>query len=117
MENASFPFLSVITFIPLLGALILLFLNRNSVELLRWVALVFMVADFVISLFVYYYFDPSSAAMQFVENHVWVRDWGIAYKMGIDGISLFLVLLTTLLGPVVILASWKDIQLRVKEIS
>ena len=60
-------------------------------------------------------FDPSSAAMQFVEDHIWVHDWGISYKMGIDGISLFLVLLTTLLGPIVVLASWKDIKVRVKE--
>ena len=74
-----------------------------------------MLVDFVVSLFVYSLFDPSSAAMQLVEDHVWVRDWGISYKMGIDGISLFLVLLTTLLGPIVILASWKDIKVRVKE--
>jgi len=53
--------------------------------------------------------------MQFVEQYTWVRDWGISYKMGIDGISLFLVLLTTFLGPIVILASWEDIQVKVKE--
>ena len=109
MDNVSFPILSSITFIPLAGALLLLFLNRQSKELLRRVALVAMLVDLVVSLFAYSLFDASTAAMQLVENHIWVRDWGIWYKMGIDGISLFLVLLTTLLGPIVILASWKDI--------
>jgi NADH-quinone oxidoreductase subunit M len=115
MENVSFPFLSAITFVPLVGALLLLVMNRKSHELLRWVALIFMTIDLAVSLVAYHYFDPSSASMQLMENHVWVKDWGISYKMGIDGISLFLVLLTTLLGPIVILASWKDIQTRVKE--
>ncbi len=115
MEHVSFPFLTLITFVPLVGVLVLLFLNRKSHELLRSVALVFMLVDFVMSLFAYSLFDPSMAGMQLVEQHVWVSDWGISYKIGIDGISLFLVLLTTLLGPIVVLASWKDIKVRVKE--
>ncbi len=115
MGNVSFPVLSHITFAPLVGAAILMFLNRERHELLRWVAIVFMLLDFVISLVMFAMFDPTSSAMQLVENHVWVREWGISYKIGIDGISLFLVLLTTLLGPIVILASWKDITVRVKE--
>ncbi len=115
MANVSFPILSYITFVPLVGVVILLFLNRERLELLRWVAIVAMLVDFVLSLVMFAMFDPTSGAMQLVENHIWVRDWGISYKMGIDGISLFLVLLTTLLGPIVILASWKDITNRVKE--
>jgi NADH-quinone oxidoreductase subunit M len=115
MENVCFPYLSFVTFVPLLGVLILFFVNRNSHELLRWVALTFMLIDFVGSLFVYFLFNSSSPVMQFVENYSWVPSWGISYKMGIDGISLFLILLTTFLGPIVILASWKDIQSRVKE--
>jgi len=115
MENVSFPLLSAITFIPLAGVVLLLFMNRQSHEALRWVTLITMVVDFVVSLVAYFQFDSASAAMQLVENHPWVRDWGISYKMGIDGISLFLVLLTTLLGPITILASWKDIKHRVKE--
>ena len=115
MENVSFPYLSFITFIPLVGVALLLFMNRHSHELLRRVALVFMLVDFLASLIVYFLFDPSTAAMQLLENHPWVREWGISYKMGIDGISLFLVLLTTLLGPILVLASWKDIKVRVKE--
>jgi NADH-quinone oxidoreductase subunit M len=115
METTSFPYLSVLTFVPLVAALILLFPNRKNHEALRWIALTAMIVDFVVSLFLYGVFDSSSAGMQFVENRVWVRDWGISYKVGIDGISLFLVLLTTLLGPIVIMASWRDITQRVKE--
>lgn len=115
MDNVPFPVLTFITFVPLGGVLLLLFLNRQSQDLLRWVALIFMLADFVVSLYAYFLFDPSTSAMQLVEDHVWVSDWGISYKMGIDGISLFLVLLTTLLGPIVVLASWNDIKVRVKE--
>ena len=115
MANVSFPILSYITFVPLIGVVILLFLNRERLELLRWVAIVAMLADFVLSLVMFAWFDPTSGAMQLVERHIWVRGWGISYKIGIDGISLFLVLLTTLLGPIVILASWKDITNRVKE--
>jgi NADH-quinone oxidoreductase subunit M len=111
----SFPFLSFLTFIPFVGALILMFLNRENKTLMRWVALIFMIADFIISLVIYFKFDPTSATMQFIEKRVWVRDWGISYFMGVDGISIFLVLLTTLLGPLVIMASWVDIKERVKE--
>lgn len=115
MENVSFPYLSFVTFVPLIGVAILLFMNRENLESMRWVALIVMLLDFVISLFAYGAFDSTSATMQFMESHEWIRSWGVSYKMGIDGISLFLVLLSTLLGPIVILASWKDIQARVKE--
>jgi NADH-quinone oxidoreductase subunit M len=115
MANVSFPILSYITFAPLIGVAILLFLNRERQELLRWVAIITMLVDFALSLVMFAWFDPTSSVMQLMENRVWVRDWGISYKIGIDGISLFLVLLTTLLGPIVILASWKDITNRVKE--
>ncbi|MEW6350256.1 MAG: NADH-quinone oxidoreductase subunit M [Thermodesulfobacteriota bacterium] len=115
MESLPFPILTFITFVPVVAVLILLFVNRKSHDLLRSIALIAMLADFVGSLFVYAWFDSSSAAMQLVESHPWIPTWGISYKMGIDGISLFLVLLTTLLGPIVILASWEDIRVKVKE--
>lgn len=113
--ECSFPYLSFVTFVPCVGALILLVLNRKSHTLLRWVALITMLVDFLGTLAVYFCFDPALASMQLVEDWAWVPKWGISYKMGIDGISLFLVLLTGLLGPIVIIASWKDIKTRVKE--
>jgi NADH-quinone oxidoreductase subunit M len=115
MENVAFPYLTYLTFVPLVGGVLLLFLNREDTTAMRWIALATTLADFAISLVVYFKFDPAMAAMQFVEYHPWVKTWGISYKMGIDGISLFLILLTTLLGPIVILASWKDVTYRVKE--
>jgi NADH-quinone oxidoreductase subunit M len=115
MNIAHFPWLSFITFVPTACAVLLLFFNRRSHELMRSVALVFMLICLAGSLVMYSLFDSSSAAMQLQESHPWIASWGVSYKMGIDGISLFLVLLTTLLGPIVILASWKDITVRVKE--
>lgn len=115
MESLSFPILTFITFVPVVGVLILLVLNRKSHDLLRSVALIVMLADLIGSLVVYARFDPTNGAMQLIESRPWIPTWGVAYKMGVDGISLFLVLLTTLLGPIVILASWKDIKVKVKE--
>ncbi len=114
MENVSY-LLSLITFLPLIGIIVLLFINPQSHNTLRWITMLFMLADFVVSLCVYFQFDPTTAAMQFVENKPWIKDWGISYKLGIDGISLFLLLLTTFLGPIVVLACWDDIKVRVKE--
>ncbi len=114
MENVS-HLLSLITFIPLLGAGIILFINRECPETLRWVTIVCMLIDFVLSLFVYFGFDSSIATMQFVERYPWIPQWGISYKVGIDGISLLLLMLTTFLGPILVLACWKDITVRVKE--
>jgi len=115
MDIVSSPWLTFITFVPLVGAVLLLFLNRKSHRLLRSVAFCFMLADLACSLVVFYLFDPSNGGMQLTEYRSWIPSWGVSYKLGIDGISLFLVLLTTLLGPIMILASWKDIQVRVKE--
>ncbi len=115
MNVATFPWLSFLTFVPLVGAILLMFFDRRAETGMRWFALVFMLIDFVGSLVVYFLFDPATGTMQLGEQHVWVATWGISYKIGIDGISLFLVLLTTLLGPIVILASWTDIKLKVRE--
>jgi NADH-quinone oxidoreductase subunit M len=117
MQTHLFPWLSFITLIPLVGALLLTFVNRERKTLLRGITLFFMLVDFVGSLVIYGLFNPSQGTMQLVESVPWVSSptWGVSYKLGIDGISLFLVLLTALLGPLTILASWTDIQRRVKE--
>ncbi len=114
MENVSY-LLSLITFLPLIGIIVLLFINPKAHQTLRWVTMLFMLADFVVSLFVYFQFDPTTASMQFMENRPWIKDWGVSYKLGVDGISLFLLMLTTFLGPIVVLACWEDIKVRVKE--
>jgi NADH-quinone oxidoreductase subunit M len=108
------PILSIITFLPLAGALLLIFINKDKENLLRTIALILTLVIFVISLSLYINFDDQNPDPQFVEKSSWIG-YGINYHIGIDGISLFLVLLTTLLMPIAILSSWKYIGKRVKE--
>jgi NADH-quinone oxidoreductase subunit M len=110
----NLPILSIITFLPLLGALILIFLPRENKSLLRNLSLFFSLLTFLFSLRLYFSFDSASPDMQFVEKAAWLG-YGIDYHIGIDGISLFLVILTTFLMPIAILSSWNSIQSRVKE--
>ncbi len=108
MENlAPFPLLSVIIWLPLLGAFLLFFFQDET--RLKQAALVTALADFVISLLLLVWW-VNDGSMQFQENLSWIPQLGIHYHLGIDGISLFLVLLTTLLGPIVILFSWENIK-------
>ena len=112
----TWPILSVTTFLPLLGAVFIACVRGNdrlAKGTARWVALWTTLVTFAVSLVMVYRFDPASPDFQFVEKHNWL---GIAtYHMGVDGISLPFVILTTALMPICILASWTSIQKRVKE--
>jgi NADH-quinone oxidoreductase subunit M len=113
----NWPILSVVTFLPLLGALLVALLVHGNERLARgtarWIALWATLVTFAISLVMVWRFDASSAEFQFAEKYNWL---GIAsYHMGVDGISLPFVILTTALMPICILASWTAIQTRVKE--
>ena len=112
----SWPILSVVTFLPLVGALFIAFLNEDAagVRNARWVALWTTLVTFVISLILIWRFDPSSSDFQFTERRPWLGG-AITYAMGVDGISLPFVILTTALLPICILASWTAIQRRVRE--
>lgn len=104
--------LSLLIFLPILFALaIAAWPQRNTI---RHVALGFSVIEFVLSLALLDRFDTGTAALQMVEKTPWIERFGISYFIGIDGISLLLVLLTTFLTPIIILASWKSIEERVK---
>ena len=104
--------LSTIVFLPLLFALIVaVWPNAKTI---RPLALGFSVIEFLLSLVISQHFDPSSAQLQLVEKYMWIDRFGIQYFLGIDGISLWLVLLTTFLTPIIILASWTSISERVK---
>ena len=106
--------LSVIIFLPLLGLPALLMLRSDDHTWIRRIALAVSLAEFVISLaFLLPTFDSANAGYQFVENHPWIGD-AIQYHIGVDGISLFLVLLTTFLTPLAILCSWNSIHEYVK---
>ncbi len=112
MENlAPFSLLSFIIWLPTLGALLLLFFQDE--ERIKTIALTTALADFVISLFLLVWW-VNDGSMQFQENFAWVPQLGINYHLGVDGISLFLVLLTTLLGPIVVLFSWHNVKENLK---
>ena len=115
---SNFPVLSLLTFIPLIGAAFILAIrgekevvNRNARQVAMWTSC----AVFLLSLLLWANFDNSTAEFQFVEHHEWMPAFNISYHVGVDGISVLFVLLTTLLTPICILASWESIQERVKE--
>ena len=111
----DFPILSLITFLPLIGALVILFIPREKVQAINNLAFAVAAVDFVISLALFFTFQSDNAQMQFVEHVPWIESLGVSYHLGVDGISLFLVLLTTLLSPIAILSSWTAITDKVKE--
>ncbi len=114
---ANTPILSLITFLPLAGALLVALLSggddaagkRNA----RWIALWTTLITFAVSTLIWIHFDKSNAGFQFVEDRAWLEP--LRYKMGVDGISMLFVILTTFLMPLCILASWESIEERVKE--
>ena len=114
-NKLSYPILSTIIFLPVLGALVLTLINRSRESLIKWTALIFSVATFLLSLPLFTEFDKSTYKMQFVERHDWIPSWNIQYFLGVDGISILLVLLTTISSILCILISWNSIKKKVKE--
>jgi len=114
MNSLTFPILSLITFFPLVGILIVLFLSNQRPNLIRWVTFLTASITFLFSLPLYFYFDSHTWNMQFVENVPWIQEFGISYHMGIDGISILLILLTTFLSPLAILSTFTAVTERVK---
>jgi NADH-quinone oxidoreductase subunit M len=113
---ASWPILSVTTFLPLLGALFIMMMRGEDPSVARnarWVALWTTLITFAISLILVWRFDTGTPEFQFVEKKPWLAGT-ISYHMGVDGISLPFVILTTALMPICIVASWRPIQRRVK---
>jgi len=109
------PLLTLIVALPLAGGLAVLATGRGRDGLARQLALGVSLVVFVLSLLLWMQFDPASADYQFVERYVWLPDFGISYHVGIDGISLLLVVLTTFLTPISLLCSWESIHDRVRE--
>lgn len=113
--NLSDHLLTVITFLPTLGALILLFVGGKGQEnLARWIALAVTLVTAVLSLVLWAGFDQTNTGFQFVENYNWIGT-SIGYRMGVDGISVLFIPLTAVLMPAVILTSWGSIHSRVRE--
>ena len=118
LNAAGFPLLSLLTFLPLAGGLVIMTI-RGSDEAVasnaRWTALWTSLIVFILSLVLWVRFDTANPGFQFVEQLAWLPEWGITYKMGVDGISVLFVLLATALTPICILASWESIGTRVRE--
>ena len=118
MNAAGFPLLSLITWLPLVGGLVILAVRGDEDAVAsnaRWTALWTSLIVFVLSVVLWVRFDPTEPGFQFVESVTWLPQWGITYKLGVDGISVLFVLLSTLLTPICILASWDAIRVRVRE--
>jgi NADH-quinone oxidoreductase subunit M len=108
--------LSIIVFLPTLGALILLLPPfRKNDDLVRWTANAVAMLGFLVSLPLWFWFDRSGDGFQFVEKATWIPSIGVSYHFGIDGMSALLILLTTLLGVIGVLCSWDAIQTRVRQ--
>jgi NADH-quinone oxidoreductase subunit M len=107
--------LSIITFWPLAGMLVLLLIPKGSTTLIKWWANLVAVSGFLVSLPLWFSFNFDDSQMQKVVNVPWIQSLGANFHVGVDGISLLLVMLTTLIGPLAILSSWDAIQIRVKE--
>ena len=108
------PLLTLLVLVPLAGVALIAFVSRDREALIHRVALVVSLAVFALTLLLWAQFDPASAEFQFVERHAWIPSFGIDYFVGVDGISLFLVLLTGFLTPLALLSSWGSIHDRVK---
>ncbi len=115
---SEFPLLSILIFLPLVGAVFILSI-QGKVEIVarnsRYVALWTASANFLLSLVLWFNFDKSTPKFQFVEYAMWMPNLGIGYHVGVDGISILFVILTTVLTPICVLASWESINNRVKE--
>jgi NADH-quinone oxidoreductase subunit M len=107
--------LSITLWLPVAAAVIIAFVPRDAVGTIKGLGLLAALATFVASLGIVFGFQDGVAGYQLVESHVWIRDWGVRYALGVDGISLWLVMLTTLLTPVVLLAGWNSIHKHPKE--
>jgi NADH-quinone oxidoreductase subunit M len=115
VNSANFPLLSLILFTPLVGAALLLFVNRRYENAIRWIANIFGVAGFLVSIPLWFWFNPAGPQFQFIEQTPWIPAIGAQYHLGVDGFATLMILLTTMMGFIAILSSWTAITERVKE--
>jgi NADH-quinone oxidoreductase subunit M len=111
MEQIILP---LVTFFPLIGATLLLFVPKNAADSIKGVSLIVTFVTMLLSFALYFWFDPMASGFQFSVNQQWVTSLGISFNMGIDGISLLLIVLTTILSFICILSSWNAIKTGVK---
>jgi len=115
MTNAHFPILSVLLWLPIAGALVVLLAGRMAPKSVRWLALFFSTVVFAISVPLCTGFNTGTASMQFVENIPWISTFNVHYHLGVDGISMPLILLNTFMTVLVVVAGWEVIQYKVAQ--
>jgi NADH-quinone oxidoreductase subunit M len=108
-------YLSLILFTPMIGAALLLLVPKENANAIRWIANIVALVGFVISVPLWFWFNPSAADFQFIERAPWIPSVGAEYFLGVDGLSTLLILLTTMMGFIAVLSSWTAITERVKE--
>ncbi|HEX5069884.1 MAG TPA: NADH-quinone oxidoreductase subunit M [Vicinamibacterales bacterium] len=111
----NLPILTALVAVPLVGGIAVLFTGKERPALARQVALLVSLVTLAISILMWAQFDSASADYQMIERHSWLPDFGISYHVGVDGISLLLVVLTTFLTPIALLCSWESVKSRVRE--
>jgi NADH-quinone oxidoreductase subunit M len=108
-------YLSLILFTPLAGALILLLVDKRNENAIRWIANLVTLIGFAVSVPLWFWYQPAGADFQFIERASWIPSIGAEYFLGVDGLSVLLILLTTMMGFIAVLSSWTAITERVKE--
>src|SRR5581483_8729559 len=108
-------YLSYILFEPLVGALLILLVSKQNENAIKWIANLTAFAGFIISIPLWFWYNPSNAEFQLVERAPWIPSVGADYFLGVDGLSVLLILLTTMMGFIAVLSSWTAITERVKE--
>lgn len=115
MNQLSYPILTTVIFVPVLGALFILILKRSWETAIKWVAFFTSVLTFILSIPLFTDFDKTTHKMQFVEKHPWITSWNINYYLGVDGISVLFVLLSALSAILCVMISWYSIKNKIKE--
>ncbi|MGO8929227.1 MAG: complex I subunit 4 family protein [Limisphaerales bacterium] len=110
--NALHPLLTLLTFVPIIGALAVVGLGSEQKRLARWLSLGFSLGALALTLVLWHQFDSASGGLQFQERHSWIPSLGVEYRVGVDGLGLLMVLLSAIVAPMAMLASWR-IQERV----
>ena len=113
--TTHFPILSVLLWLPIAGGVIVLLAGRVASRSVRWLALFFSVLVFAVSVPLWTQFNTGTAAMQFVENLPWIRTFHVHYHLGVDGISMPLILLTTFMTVLVVIAGWEVVHYKLAQ--
>ncbi len=109
-QLGEFPLISIVVFLPFIGSIIIAIIPSKYEIFHKQIAVIFSGISFIASIFLFIFFNFNSSMLQFVEKHEWITSLNIYYYVGVDGISLLLVILTTFLSVIAVFASFNDIK-------